>query len=46
LKQIARRLIESISPQVIAAFRIDQLDIDADSITAALNAALKDIFDP
>ena len=43
LEQIGHGLVEPLGPEMISALRVDQLDIDAHPISAALNAALQDI---
>ena len=44
-KRSVKGLIEPLGPQMIARFGVDQLDVDAHAISAALNAALEDIAD-
>jgi hypothetical protein len=45
VEEIGERLIEPFGPEMIARFGVDELDIDAHTVSAALNAALKDIAD-
>ena len=39
------RLVEPLGPEMAARFGVDELDIDAHSVLAALNAALEDVAD-
>ena len=43
VEEISQGLVEPLGPEMIARFGIDQLDIDAYSVSAALNAAFEDI---
>jgi hypothetical protein len=45
VEEIAQRLVEPLGPQMIAGFGVDELDIDQHAVSAALDAALKDIAD-
>jgi hypothetical protein len=45
VEQIGERLVEPLSPEMIAGFSVDELHIDAHAVAAALNAALEDIAD-
>src|SRR5208283_4561265 len=45
LEEIGERFIEPLGPEMIARFGVDELDIDAHAVSAALNAALEDIAD-
>jgi hypothetical protein len=46
VKKIGDRLVESLRPQVRAGLRLDQLNVDAHALAAALDAALEHIADP
>ena len=43
VEQVGHRLVEPVRPQVVAGDGVDELDIDAHSAAAALNASLKDV---
>ncbi len=43
VEQIGDRLVETLRPEVAAALGVNQLDIDAHALAAALDAALEDI---
>ena len=43
VEEVGQRLIEPLRPEMIAFFGVDELDIDAHAVSAALNAALQDI---
>ena len=45
VEEIGERLIESLGPEMIPGFGVDQLHVDAHAVSAALNAALEDIAD-
>ena len=45
VEEIGERLVEPLGPEMIARFGVDELDIDAHAVSAALNAALEDIAD-
>jgi hypothetical protein len=45
VEKIGQRLVEPLGPEMTAAFGVDELDVDAHSASAALNAALKDVAD-
>src|SRR5580700_11384263 len=45
VEEIGERLIEPFGPEMIARFGVDELHVDAHAVSAALNAALKDIAD-
>ena len=46
VEEIGEGFIKPVRPEVIAGFGVDQLHIDADPASAALNAALKDVAGP
>src|ERR1700722_14964691 len=43
VEEIGARLVETLGPEMITRFGVDELHIDAHAITAALNAAFDDI---
>ena len=43
VEEVGQRLIETFCPEMIAGFGVDELDIDARAIAAALDAAFEDI---
>jgi hypothetical protein len=43
VEEIGERLVETLGPEMIARFGVNELHIDAHPIAAALNAALDDI---
>ncbi len=45
VEEIGQRLVEPLGPEMIAGFGVDELDVDAHAVSAALNAALEDIAD-
>ena len=45
VEEIGERLVEPLGPEMIAGFGVDELDVDAHAVSAALNAALEDIAD-
>ena len=45
VEEIGEGLVEPLGPQMIAGLGVDKLHVDAHAVTAALNAALKDIAD-
>ena len=45
VEEIGERLIEPLGPEMIAGFGVDELDVDAHAVSAALNAALEDVAD-
>ena len=45
VEEIGEGLIEPLGPEMIARFGVDELDIDAHAVSAALNAALEHIAD-
>jgi hypothetical protein len=45
-KQIGKRLVEAFGPEMVAAFRVDELDIDTHAAGVALDRPLKHIADP
>ena len=45
VEEIGQRLVEPLGPEMIAGFGVDELDVDAHAVAAALNAALEDIAD-
>ena len=45
VEEIGQRLVEPLGPEMIARFGVDELDVDAHAVSAALNAALEDIAD-
>jgi hypothetical protein len=45
VEEVSEGFIEPIGPEMIARFGVDELHIDAHAISAALNAALKNIAD-
>ena len=45
VEKIGQGLIEPLGPEMIARFGVDELHIDAHSVSAALNAALQHIAD-
>ena len=45
VKEISQRLVKPLGPKVIARIGVDQLDVDAQAVSAALNAALEDLAD-
>ena len=45
VEEIGQGLVEPLGPQMIAGLGVDKLHVDAHAVTAALNAALKDIAD-
>ena len=45
VEEIGERLVEPLSPEMIAGFGVDELHVDAHAIAAALNAALDHIAD-
>ena len=45
VEEIGQGLIEPLGPEMIARFGVDELDIDAHAVSAALDAALEDIAD-
>ena len=45
VEEIGQGFVEPLGPQMIPRSGVDELDVDAHSVSAALNAALKDIAD-
>ena len=45
VEEIGERLVEPLRPEMTARLGVDQLDIDAHPVSAALNAAFEDIAD-
>ena len=45
VEEIGERLVEALGPEMIARLGVDELDIDAHAISAALDAALENIAD-
>ena len=45
IEEVGQGLIETLGPEMIACFGVDKLDIDAEAVPAALNAAFEDIAD-
>ena len=45
VEEIGERLVEPLGPEMIARFGVDELDVDAHAVSAALDAALEDIAD-
>ena len=45
LKKVRIRFVEALRPKVTASLGVDQLDIDANTISAALNASLQHVAD-
>ncbi len=45
VEEIRERLVEPLRPEMIAAFGVDELNVDAHAIPAALDAALQHIAD-
>ena len=45
VEQVGYRLIETLRPEMMAALGVDELDVDAHSASAALDAALQNIAD-
>ncbi len=45
VEEIGERLVEPFGPEVTAGLGVDELDVDAHAVSAALNAALEDIAD-
>ena len=45
VEEIGERLVETLGPEMIARFGVDELHVDAHAIAAALNAAFDDIAD-
>ena len=43
VEQVGHRLVEPVRPQVVSGARVDELDIDAHSGAAALNASLENV---
>ena len=43
VEEIGEGFVKPVRPEMIAGFRVDELDIDAHAIAAALNAAFEDI---
>ena len=45
VEEIGERLVEPLGPEMIAGFGVDELDVDAHAVSAALDAALQHIAD-
>ena len=45
VEEIGERLVEPLGPEMIAGFAVDELDIDAHPVPAALDAAFEDVAD-
>ena len=45
VEEIGERLVEPLGPEMIAGFGVDELDVDAHAVSAALDAALEHIAD-
>src|ERR1700729_622546 len=43
IKDISHRFVETFGPEMIAGFAINELDIDAHAVAAALHRTLKDV---
>src|ERR1019366_3820861 len=43
VKEISHRLVEAFGPEGITGFAINELDIDAHAVAAALHRTLKDV---
>jgi hypothetical protein len=43
MSKIGQGLVEPLGPKMITRFGVDELDIDAHAVTAALNAALQHV---
>ena len=45
-EEIGQRLVEAFGPEMLAAFRVDELDIDAHAAGVALDRPFEHIADP
>ena len=45
VEEIGQGLVEPLGPEMTAALGVDELDVDAHAVSAALNAAFEDIAD-